>query len=477
MNVISMMNKIHLVANPMIGESALPHLALSTDDSAEFMRICALNQLNGPLDGYVNRGSQQEMHMLRHQNKRMEFIPPLAAVTIKSLQEDSDVRFNHEQSATVRRNKGDEISSRRGDKPRRPQSKPQRLKAASVSELKLARVELVPFPVIFCASIFVLGKKRAECWDAERTRMHRSRREGHEFIRAAEGKSRFQASAAGVALALCMLLFFSCRLCVAQEKPTSAAPPSSSQDKELEQMWDEAKRDSPGWARSVLESQEKLTKFGYGTTFTAKLDDKTKEALRAYQRHSSLTITGDLDFATWTQMQHDNAALTPDIPLGPVYMFNDSDWENAFTVEGVWLEQGKDPDDRTPLRPARIECFKANRTCITATRGETLIHFQYLDVERWDKYEIATRPDDLPCGREYIHISRPEKSVLTINTAVYQNKDACTKLFGPPGQPSVSRLADAGKLREARVKAFRAASDRIVVIPAEAKSLLGAQNH
>jgi len=37
MNVISMMNEINLIANPMIGESSFPDFLLSTDDATEFV--------------------------------------------------------------------------------------------------------------------------------------------------------------------------------------------------------------------------------------------------------------------------------------------------------------------------------------------------------------------------------------------------------------------------------------------------------
>jgi len=260
----------------------------------------------------------------------------------------------------------------------------------------------------------------------------------------------------------------------------SSQAPSSTQkatDKELEESFNEIRKDSRSWTQSVLETQESLAKFGYGTLFTAKLDDRTKEALRAYQQRNHLTATGDLDFTTWVRIQDDEGALTAGIHIGPAYLFNDKDWENAVIVQGVWLEQGKEPTSATPLRMTRIECFKSNRLCVAATSGDTLINLRYLEVERWDKFEIETRPDDLPCGREYIQINRPQKSVLTINTAVYKNEEACTKLFGPPGKPMVSRLADSEPLTELKVKAFRQASDRILVIPPDAKGRAGSQNH
>ena len=97
MNVILMMGEVQFVADPVIGESSLPHFPLSANDSAEFVRICALDQLNSPLDGHVQGGSQQEMYMLGHQNKRMQLIPALAPIPVERLQENPDVRFDDER--------------------------------------------------------------------------------------------------------------------------------------------------------------------------------------------------------------------------------------------------------------------------------------------------------------------------------------------------------------------------------------------
>jgi hypothetical protein len=111
MNVISMMHEIHFVANPVIGDTALPHLALSANDAPEFMGICAFDQLDCPLDCYVRRGSQQEMHMLRHQDKRMQFIPSLSAMPVERSQEEPNVRFDNEQPRAIPRREGYEICS------------------------------------------------------------------------------------------------------------------------------------------------------------------------------------------------------------------------------------------------------------------------------------------------------------------------------------------------------------------------------
>jgi peptidoglycan hydrolase-like protein with peptidoglycan-binding domain len=221
------------------------------------------------------------------------------------------------------------------------------------------------------------------------------------------------------------------QLSLGQSKSSLKLTSKKDRDTELVRMWKEVKdKDPAGWANSVLEAQERLARFGYGTTFTAKLDDKTKEALRRFQARNNLPVTGDLDFDTWSHIQDDDIALNRVIPMGPAYLFNDSDWNNIFTAEGVWLEQGKEPDATTPVRSSRIECFKANGMCIVATNTGTLIHLQYMDIERWDEYEIATRPDDLPCGREFIQISRPEKAVITTNTAAYKDVEAVRSCLG-----------------------------------------------
>jgi hypothetical protein len=113
-------------------------------------------------------------------------------------------------------------------------------------------------------------------------------------------------------------------------------------------------------AQEILDAQETLASFGYGTTFTATLDEKTTEALRSYQKRNGLPATGDADTATLQRLTGDKAALERHIPVGPVYMFDDADWKNFIKVEGAWFEQGKEPDAKTPVIPAVVECYKSS---------------------------------------------------------------------------------------------------------------------
>ena len=58
MNVISMMNEILTVTNPMICEASLPDFRSSPNKSAERVRIAAFDELYGALDGDVLSGRE-----------------------------------------------------------------------------------------------------------------------------------------------------------------------------------------------------------------------------------------------------------------------------------------------------------------------------------------------------------------------------------------------------------------------------------
>ena len=86
MNIISMMSEVLGIANPVIRKAALPHFGVSSDQRAERVRVSALDQLNGALDGHVLRGSEHKMDMIGHKHEVVQSISPLAAIVIKSLE-------------------------------------------------------------------------------------------------------------------------------------------------------------------------------------------------------------------------------------------------------------------------------------------------------------------------------------------------------------------------------------------------------
>lgn len=115
MNVISMMNVIHLVANPMIGESALPNFLVAADQASQFMRVRAFDQLDGPLDRHVARQGQQQMNVFGHDDKRVQAVAAFATIPIKRFQEHPHIDFDREQFSAVESREGYEVSPRRGE--------------------------------------------------------------------------------------------------------------------------------------------------------------------------------------------------------------------------------------------------------------------------------------------------------------------------------------------------------------------------
>jgi hypothetical protein len=64
-----MMDEILSIANPMIGETALPDFGIATDERAEFVGVSAFDQLDSALDGNVLSRSKHEMDVIGHGNE------------------------------------------------------------------------------------------------------------------------------------------------------------------------------------------------------------------------------------------------------------------------------------------------------------------------------------------------------------------------------------------------------------------------
>jgi hypothetical protein len=159
MNIISMMDKIHFVANPMIGEAALPHLALPADDATEFVGICAFDQLDRAFDGYIHRGSQQEVNVFWHENESVKFITAFAAVPIECLEEKAHVGFDDEQFPAVVCREGDEVGSGRGYESSRLQSETSAAGSReSLQTLNWHEWNSCPSRLFFFGVLFVVGK-------------------------------------------------------------------------------------------------------------------------------------------------------------------------------------------------------------------------------------------------------------------------------------------------------------------------------
>ena len=125
-----MMQEVLIIANSMVGETALPDFSLTANDLAEDMRIAAFDELNCVFDGYAGCRSEDQVHVLGHDHERMELEAAFAAVAIQRLQKETDVVLDDEESSSVPGGKGNEIGSRWRDKAARLQEQTSAAEAA-----------------------------------------------------------------------------------------------------------------------------------------------------------------------------------------------------------------------------------------------------------------------------------------------------------------------------------------------------------
>jgi len=71
-NIVTMVCIIAAIADPMVGESALPDFSIAAEDSAKSVRISALDELHSMFERNVMGRGQQEVNMFRHQDKGVE---------------------------------------------------------------------------------------------------------------------------------------------------------------------------------------------------------------------------------------------------------------------------------------------------------------------------------------------------------------------------------------------------------------------
>jgi len=114
-NIVSMVDEVETIANPVIGESSLPNLSGSTDDCAEIVRVRTFDELDRTFNRNVPRGRQKKMNMLGHNDESVQGVSSLATIAIDRLQKKPDVPFDCKQLSAVESREGYEVSSGRGD--------------------------------------------------------------------------------------------------------------------------------------------------------------------------------------------------------------------------------------------------------------------------------------------------------------------------------------------------------------------------
>jgi hypothetical protein len=180
---------------------------------------------------------------------------------------------------------------------------------------------------------------------------------------------------------------------------------------------------------ATLWTQLLLGRLGYGVgPYNGVLDEKTKNALREYQKQRNLPITGNpLSFETVEQINKDTNLLDYEpANLPHLSIFLDF-WKSGYVSgKGTWVLTNEKMG--WPEQTTYIECLYDRRLCVEATailtgegRNKTIrIDTDVYEVERWDDYEIVTklRETSASCVRYVLKFNRVQKSVTGLRSTI-----------------------------------------------------------
>jgi hypothetical protein len=248
---------------------------------------------------------------------------------------------------------------------------------------------------------------------------------------------------------------------------------------DLKADWDKQEKGDPkefkqSQSQAMVMSQMILGRFCYGTIFNGMPDARTQDALRAYQAHRGLPITGTLNSITFFCLtEDDDAADKQDVGL-PFFWFG---WDDDYlSASGVWDRMNSSDNS---LMATELECFKASSTCIEADGIDYIFSLGLSNVgskiteffvTKWDGYEITAEDSTPDCEHDQILINRQEKSILLISTPTYK-KESCSKLLGKP-ETITYHLVAGFKLSQGRFQAAQEARSKLYQFSDTAKTLM-----
>jgi hypothetical protein len=193
--------------------------------------------------------------------------------------------------------------------------------------------------------------------------------------------------------------------------------PADKEVKELEAEIAKARMNPEQFRQMVATVQATLGMYGFGAgPFDGVLDEKTQTALRRYQQVRHLSVTGDINAATFKAVEHD-LELFMDQPVKLPFLHVSVDfWQDGYVyATGTWTIVGE--KQAFPEQATQINCYKAWGTCFEATAqldsnnvlGVDLMPYT---IERWDEHEITTKPYEKGCVAYTMRISRVSKAVM-----------------------------------------------------------------
>ncbi|MFZ2448622.1 MAG: peptidoglycan-binding domain-containing protein [Syntrophobacteraceae bacterium] len=185
---------------------------------------------------------------------------------------------------------------------------------------------------------------------------------------------------------------------------------------------------------ATLMAEMELARLGYEPgPFDGVLDERTKAAIREYEKKRGIPITGDpLSYETTIQLQKDEKTLSHEAAFLSGLSVVTNFWDDGVvSARGTWTISNEKMGE--PEQTSKIECYRSWGLCIESTAILQRISgspslFNDIDtyeIERWDEKEIVTKPKDFGgCTRYVRRINRLQESVTGIRSTV-SNKDIC----------------------------------------------------
>ncbi len=231
--------------------------------------------------------------------------------------------------------------------------------------------------------------------------------------------------------------------------------------KEFEQM----KKNKPkDYQQLVMSIQAVLGRLGYGTgPFTGIMDEKTRTAIQKYQSNAGLKQSEDLDYLTFKKLMDDMEA-TEALPVGlPSLSVYVDMWNDFASAQGTWVISNE--KQAFPLQTTKITCYRESNSCIETTAvimlGKSLtLDSNFIGVERWDNFEIVTKPYDYLCTRYVIRINKAQKTVTAIRSTL-NSKEVCE---GVEGKEMHLTLSDGFKVWWELEETRRAVMKKVLLI-------------
>jgi hypothetical protein len=197
------------------------------------------------------------------------------------------------------------------------------------------------------------------------------------------------------------------------------------------------RRDNPPQYQQVRDGFTLLTemllgRLGYDVgPFDGVLDNRTRTAVRRYQKDRSLPETGDpFTFDTVQAVRLDDQLLNSSpISLQPKRVFVD-EWTRGYvSADGTWTVVG---EEMASPETSNITCERAQAICREATakisRTGTsrllAVDVYTFEIERWNDEEIVTKPRQFGCTGTVHRWVRSDKSLTGIRSMT-SNEGSC----------------------------------------------------